>query len=37
MNIPILMVETKKSSLAVDVIEDVAKVEQELRKFEKNR
>lgn len=36
LNIPILMVETRKSSLAVDVIEDVAKVEEELRKFEKN-
>jgi 3-deoxy-manno-octulosonate cytidylyltransferase (CMP-KDO synthetase) len=36
LNIPILMIETKNSSLSVDVIEDVAKVEQELRKFEEN-
>lgn len=36
LDIPILMVETEKSSLAVDVIEDVAKVEQELRKSVKH-
>ncbi|QVY67333.1 3-deoxy-manno-octulosonate cytidylyltransferase [Polaribacter sp. Q13] len=34
LNIPILMVETKESSLAVDVIEDVAKVEEVLKKVE---
>jgi 3-deoxy-manno-octulosonate cytidylyltransferase (CMP-KDO synthetase) len=34
LNIPILMVETKESSLAVDVIEDVAKVEEVLKKIE---
>lgn len=34
LNIPILMVETKESSLAVDAIEDVAGVEQALRKNE---
>lgn len=36
LKIPILMIETKESSLAVDVIEDVAKVEQELRNVERN-
>jgi 3-deoxy-manno-octulosonate cytidylyltransferase (CMP-KDO synthetase) len=34
LNIPVLMVETAKSSLAVDVIEDVAKVEEVLHKLE---
>jgi 3-deoxy-manno-octulosonate cytidylyltransferase (CMP-KDO synthetase) len=36
LNIPVLMVETKESSLAVDVIEDVAKVEAVLKKIENN-
>lgn len=35
LNIPILMVETKESSLAVDVIEDVVKVEKVLKANEK--
>jgi 3-deoxy-manno-octulosonate cytidylyltransferase (CMP-KDO synthetase) len=34
LNIPIKMVETSGSSLAVDVIEDISKVEAELIKFE---
>lgn len=34
LNIPVLMVETKESSLAVDVIEDVAKIEEVLKKIE---
>jgi 3-deoxy-manno-octulosonate cytidylyltransferase (CMP-KDO synthetase) len=34
LNIPVLMVETAESSLAVDVIEDVAKVEEVLKKLE---
>lgn len=34
LNIPVLMVETAESSLAVDVIEDVAKVEEVLKKIE---
>ena len=34
LNIPVLMVETKESSLAVDVIEDVAKVEAVIKKYE---
>ncbi|KGL64361.1 3-deoxy-manno-octulosonate cytidylyltransferase [Polaribacter sp. Hel1_85] len=34
LNIPVLMVETDESSLAVDVIEDVAKVEEVLQKIE---
>ena len=32
LNIPVLMVDTKESSLAVDVIEDIAKVEKALKK-----
>jgi 3-deoxy-manno-octulosonate cytidylyltransferase (CMP-KDO synthetase) len=35
LDIPVLMVETKESSLAIDVIEDVAKVEEVLKKIEK--
>lgn len=34
LNIPVLMVETSESSLAVDVIDDVAKVEEFLQKLE---
>jgi 3-deoxy-manno-octulosonate cytidylyltransferase (CMP-KDO synthetase) len=34
LNIPIKMVETKESSLAIDVIEDVAKVEKVLKEIE---
>mgnify|MGYP006451064443 CR=1 FL=1 len=34
LNIPVKMLETSGSSLAVDVLEDVAKVEAELIKFE---
>ena len=34
LNIPVLMVETAESSLAVDVIEDVVKVEEVLKKLE---
>jgi 3-deoxy-manno-octulosonate cytidylyltransferase (CMP-KDO synthetase) len=34
LNIPIKMVETKESSLAVDVIEDVSKVEEVLKRIE---